>query len=67
MEVQKTADEYLDLITKTGFAVAPESIAKPYLWWSRWNLGIFEWFGLPLPKNREETLLNRVVTKPKPA
>ena len=67
MNVQKTADEYLDLITKTGFVVAPESISKPYLWWSRWDLGTFEWFGLPLPKNREETLLNLVATKPKPA
>ncbi len=64
MDVQKTADEYLALIQKAGFRILPKSISKPYLWWSRWDLGTFEWFGLPLPKNREETLLNIVATKP---
>ncbi len=67
MEVQKTANEYLTLIQKTGFRILPKSISKPYLWWSRWDLGTFEWLGLPLPKNREETLLNLVATKPEQA
>lgn len=65
MGVQKTADEYLELITKIGFARTPESISKPYLWWSRWDLGTLDWLGLPIPKNRAETLLNLVAIKPK--
>ncbi len=64
MAVQKTSDQYLELVQKNGFTVLPESISKPYLWWSRWDLGALEWLGLPLPKEREETLLNLVGSKP---
>lgn len=65
MEVQRSADEYLQMIRGAGFAVAPESISFPYLWWSRADLGILErWFGVRPPANREETLINLVATKP---
>ncbi|MDB5772029.1 MAG: Methyltransferase [Burkholderia sp.] len=70
MEVQKTADEYLALIRKTGFEVPPEQISYPYLWWSRSDLGLLNRLGLkktPPFGQREETLLNLVATKPETA
>ncbi|MGR9116833.1 MAG: class I SAM-dependent methyltransferase [Gammaproteobacteria bacterium] len=63
MAVQKSADEYLELIRKTGFQVASDSISKPYLWWSRPDLGAIEWLGFDTPDLREETLLNLVAIK----
>jgi ubiquinone/menaquinone biosynthesis C-methylase UbiE len=65
MDVQKTAAEYLDLVRSAGFHVAPQSISYPYLWWSREDLGVVErWFGIEPPREREETLINLVATKP---
>ena len=63
LTVQKSADEYLTLIRHSGFHVAPESISTPYLWWSRPDIGAFEWFGFNVPQQREETLLNLVAVK----
>jgi ubiquinone/menaquinone biosynthesis C-methylase UbiE len=67
MEVQKTADEYLALVRRTGFDVKPERISYPYLWWSRSDLGLLNRMGIrktpPIGK-REETLLNLVAVKP---
>jgi ubiquinone/menaquinone biosynthesis C-methylase UbiE len=66
MDVQKTADEYLALISQAGFQFKEKNISCPYLWWSRADLGLLHrclrW---PLPKHgqREETLLNLVATK----
>lgn len=66
MDVQKTAEEYIDLIKQTGFEVTPENISKPYLWWSRPDFGALEWFGFKVPEVREETLLNLVAVKRNP-
>ncbi len=63
MDVQKTADEYIDLINQTGFHVHPDAISKPYLWWSRPDLGAIEWFGFKVPEIREETMINLVAVK----
>lgn len=63
MKVQKTANEYLQLIKAKGFSIAPESVSTPYLWWSRPDMGAFEWFGLAVPKTVEATLLNLVAVK----
>ncbi len=64
MEVQKTADQYLDLLRKTGFHIPANAISYPFFWWSREDLGIFEnWFGVQPPQKREETLINLVATK----
>jgi ubiquinone/menaquinone biosynthesis C-methylase UbiE len=70
MHVQKTAEEYLALIRRTGFHVSPKQISFPYLWWSRSDLGLFERLGIrktPPVGQREETLLNLVAVKPEPA
>ncbi|MFA6053210.1 MAG: class I SAM-dependent methyltransferase [Methylobacter sp.] len=63
MDVQKTAEEYIDLIKQAGFEVTPENISKPYLWWSRPDFGALEWFGFKVPEVREETLVNLVAVK----
>ena len=64
MEVQRTAEEYLAMVRSAGFEIPAGAISLPYLWWSRWDLGTFEWLGFPLPKRREETLVNAVAVKP---
>ncbi len=65
MDVQRTAEEYLAMIRAAGFEFGPQNVSFPYLWWSRSDLGAFEWFGFPLPKEREETLVNAVAVKPR--
>jgi ubiquinone/menaquinone biosynthesis C-methylase UbiE len=64
MHVQRTAEEYVDMIKTTGFAVSEAQISMPYLWWSRSDLGAFEWLGFPVPQEREETLVNFIAVKP---
>lgn len=66
MDVQRTADEYLEMLRKQGFRFESHNLSFPYLWWSRSDLGAFEFFGLgvPAPGKREETLVNAVVRKP---
>jgi ubiquinone/menaquinone biosynthesis C-methylase UbiE len=65
MEVQRTAEEYLQMVRAAGFVVPEASISYPYLWWSRGDLGVLErWFGVQPKAGREETLLNLVAVKP---
>ena len=64
MDVQKTAEEYIQLIRDTGFELADAQISKPYLWWTRLDLGMLERLGIPPATEREETLVNLVATKP---
>lgn len=65
MEVQRSAAEYLRMIEASGFAVAPDAISYPYLWWSRSDLGMLETiFGIAPPNAREETLIYLAATKP---
>ena len=69
MDVQKTAEEYLEMLRRKGFVFGPENVSFPYLWWSRSkDFGLMERWGLrapPPPGQREETLVNAVVRKPK--
>lgn len=64
MEVQKTAEEYVEIIRKAGFDLPDSRIGLPYLWWSRPDMGFLEWIGVSVPKKREETLVNAVAIKP---
>ncbi|MDB5857872.1 MAG: class SAM-dependent methyltransferase [Ramlibacter sp.] len=65
MQVQRTAEEYLQMVRAAGFVVPETSISYPYLWWSRGDLGILERvFGVKPKAGREETLLNLVAVKP---
>jgi len=64
MTVQRSADEFLQMIRNAGFSVPASAISYPYLWWSRRDLGLLErLLRVPPPKNREETLMNLVATK----
>ncbi len=64
MEVQKSAEEYIAIVRAAGFDVPDERISLPYLWWSRPDVGFFEWIGRPVPTKRNETLVNLVAIKP---
>lgn len=64
MHVQKTAEEYIEIIRKAGFDLTDARISLPFLWWSRPDCGMFEFLGFPVPKEREETLVNAVAIKP---
>ena len=64
MEVQRSAEEYLAMIRNQGFEFGSENVSFPYLWWSRPDIGMAEWFGFPVPQKREETLVNVVARKP---
>ncbi|MBI3899230.1 MAG: class I SAM-dependent methyltransferase [Gammaproteobacteria bacterium] len=64
MHVQRSAEEYLAMIRAQGFEFGPQNVSFPFLWWSRSDLGTLEWFGVPPPKDREETLVNVVARKP---
>ena len=61
MDVQKTDQEYIELVKSAGFIVDEKSVSRPYLWWSRLDLGILEKVARKKPaKNREETMINLV-------
>lgn len=64
MEVQRTAEEYVEMIRAGGFELPAERISLPYLWWSRRDAGMLEWLGFPVPEKRTETLINAVAIKP---
>jgi ubiquinone/menaquinone biosynthesis C-methylase UbiE len=68
MHVQKSAEQYLQMIRDQGFAFGPQNVSYPYLWWSRANdFGLLERLKLRKPKpfgQREETLVNVVARKP---
>ncbi|WEY40143.1 class I SAM-dependent methyltransferase [Paraburkholderia sp. SUR17] len=66
MQVQKSADGYLDMIRQAGFRFGPQNVSLPYLWWSRAaDFGLFERLGLhhPKPGKRRETLVNVAAVK----
>ena len=64
MHVQKSAEEYIEIIRRAGFDLPDARIGLPFLWWSRPDMGFLEWIGLPVPDTREETLVNAVAIKP---
>lgn len=64
MDVQKTDTEYLHLLKTSGFVMRPENISRPYLWWSRMDLGLLEKLGKSVPQEREETLIYVAAYRP---
>jgi ubiquinone/menaquinone biosynthesis C-methylase UbiE len=63
MDVQKTADEYVALVRRTGFQVPEKNISLPYTWWSRPDLGALEKLGFRPSPRHKETLVNLVAVK----
>ena len=64
MDVQKTDNEYLQLLEDSGFVLNPENISRPYPWWSRADFGLLELLGKKIPETREETQVNAVAFRP---
>lgn len=64
MHVQRTYQEYVAMIRRCGFDLPDSRVSTPYLWWSRPDVGILEWVGRPIPKKREETMINALAIKP---
>lgn len=68
MDVQKSAEEYLEMLRWQGFEFEAKNVSFPYLWWSRSkDFGLLERWGLkapPPPGQREETLVNVTARKP---
>jgi ubiquinone/menaquinone biosynthesis C-methylase UbiE len=67
MQVQKSADGYLDMLRTGGFVFTQRNVSLPYLWWSRAkDFGLLERLGLyrPKPGKRRETLVNVAARKP---
>ena len=68
MHVQKSAEQYLQMIRDQGFKFGPRNVSYPYLWWSRSkDFGLLERLKLRKPApvgQREETLVNVVARKP---
>lgn len=54
MEVQKTAEEYVDLLQAVGFTIGRDDWQKPYPPWSRPDFGVLELLGrVPRQPHRE--------------
>ena len=64
MDVQKTDTEYLQVLEDSGFLINPDSVSRPYTWWSRPDLGLFEKLGRKPPVDKEETIVNAVAYRP---
>jgi ubiquinone/menaquinone biosynthesis C-methylase UbiE len=63
-ETQRSALEYLAMISSAGFQTHLHSISYPYLWWSRADFAIMErWFGVAVSADHEETLINLVAIR----
>ena len=64
MDVQRTAEGYIEMIRKAGFEIPDQSVSYPYLWWSRSDLGLLERLFRIRPRaGHEETLINLVAVK----
>jgi ubiquinone/menaquinone biosynthesis C-methylase UbiE len=64
MRVQKTDKEYVQLLRDSGFEIPPGNVSRPYYWWSRRDLGLFELLGRKIPEDKEETQVNIVAYRP---
>lgn len=63
LQVQKTADEYVELIKSIGFKINDNDIKTSRPWWSRKDFGLTEKIGLP-QKQQEPTEILIIATKP---
>jgi hypothetical protein len=52
------------MIRAQGFILSAQNVSTPYLWWSRPDVGAFEFFGLSAAQQQEPTLINLAALKP---
>ena len=64
MRVQRTAEEWLDLLRSQQFQFASNQVSKTYPWWSRPDFGILEWLGRPVNPGREPTQIHVAAYRP---
>ena len=64
MQVQKTAQEYANLLRSTGFKFGAQDILTPYHWWARPDLGLMEMLGRPVREPGNSPLVCIVATRP---
>ena len=64
MDVQKSAEEYVDLLHDIGFVIRPTDISTPYPPWSRPALGILELISRRVLKNRTHPLVCLAAYRP---
>ena len=57
MQVQKTADEYVELVKSIGFTIHDKDIKTSRPWWSRKDFGLTEKIGLPQPQEPTEIVM----------
>ena len=57
MHVQKTAEEYVELVKSIGFTIGDEDIRISRPWWSRKDFGLTEKIGLPQPQEPTEIVM----------
>jgi ubiquinone/menaquinone biosynthesis C-methylase UbiE len=60
--VQKTAEEYLELVARTGFRITEDQVARPYPFWSLPDFGFREWAGMK-PSHKEATQVRLVAQR----
>ena len=63
MNVQKTADEYVELVRSIGFKISERDIKASIPWWSRKDFGLAEKIGLKQP-GKEVTEILMIARKP---
>lgn len=63
MQVQKSADEYVDLVKSCGFTVKENHIQTSTPWWSQQDFGVTEKLGLS-HKAKEATEILMIARKP---
>jgi hypothetical protein len=63
LQVQKTADEYVELVKSSGFKIDENEIKTSRPWWSRKDFGLTEKIGLP-QKRQEMTEILMIARKP---
>jgi len=64
MEAQKSATEYVDLVKSMGFGVSGQDIRASTPWWSRWDFGLVEKFGIAGRRSSQTTEILIVARKP---
>ena len=57
MQVQKTAEEYVELVKSIGFTIHDKDIKTSRPWWSRKDFGLTEKIGLPQPQEPTEIVM----------
>ncbi len=64
MEVQRSPDEYIELVRKAGFRVDDPAVLTRDQFWSRPDFGLLEWLDRPSPRYTEASQLVLIASKP---